>query len=106
MRPPGFWDNPPDRPGWQSHILSPLGALYGAMTRRRQVQGKSAKIDVPVICVGNINVGGTGKTPTVIWLLEKLRNAGHQPHVVSKGYGGTVEAPTRVDPSRHPASRV
>lgn len=106
MRPPGFWNNSPDRPGWQSRILSPLGALYGAMTRRRLRQGISTKVDVPVVCIGNINVGGTGKTPTVIWLLEKLRNAGHQPHVVSKGYGGTIVAPTHVDPSRHSAIRV
>ena len=59
-----------------------------------------------MICVGNINVGGTGKTPTVIWLLEVLRNAGHIPHVISKGYGGTVEGPLQVDPGRHNATRV
>ena len=106
MRPPRFWDNPPDSPGWQSRALAPLGALYGALTRNRVARGSATRVDVPVICVGNINVGGTGKTPTVIWLLEHLRNAGHEPHVISKGYGGAVDAPTQVDPSRHSATRV
>ena len=106
MKPPAFWDNPPARPGWQAFLLAPLGALYGKLTARRLAQGVPAHLDVPVICVGNINVGGTGKTPTVIWLLGALRNAGHTPHVISKGYGGTVEAPTRVVPARHTAMRV
>jgi len=106
MRPPAFWDNPPEAPGWQPQLLEPLSALYGAMTRRRLAKGSPQHVGVPVICVGNINVGGTGKTPTVIWLLEQLRNAGHIPHVVSKGYGGTVEGPLQVDPARHSATRV
>ncbi|MEZ0316865.1 MAG: tetraacyldisaccharide 4'-kinase [Methylophilaceae bacterium] len=48
---------------------------------------KSWKIAVPVIVVGNISVGGTGKTPLVIWLAEQLTKAGWQPGVISRGYG-------------------
>jgi tetraacyldisaccharide 4'-kinase len=64
------------------------------------------RLEVPVVCVGNINAGGTGKTPTVIAVLEHLRNLYHQPHVVSRGYGGRLEGPVRVDPARHSAADV
>jgi tetraacyldisaccharide 4'-kinase len=56
--------------------------------------------------VGNLNAGGTGKTPVVIWLLETLGAAGHKPHVVTKGYGGRLKGPVSVDPSRHTAGDV
>ncbi len=106
MRPPAFWDNPGDRPGLQARLLAPLGWVYGAATRRRLARGTPHSVGVPVICVGNINVGGTGKTPTAIWLLEELGQAGHQPHVISKGYGGSLEGPVQVDPGRHTATEV
>jgi len=106
MRPPRFWDSPPQAPGWQARALAPLGSLYGAMTKRRLARGEPLRLDAPVICVGNINVGGTGKTPSVIWLLERLRAAGHLPHVISKGYGGSATDPVWVEPARHAASKV
>ena len=59
-----------------------------------------------MICIGNLNAGGTGKTPTVIWMLEHLRDSWHQPHVVTRGHGGSLEGPVRVDPGRHTAAQV
>ncbi|WP_413720647.1 tetraacyldisaccharide 4'-kinase [Silicimonas sp. MF1-12-2] len=104
MRPPRFWSNPPGDPGWQARLLSPLGALYAAGTRRRVTQPPAFAPHVPVICVGNLNVGGTGKTPTVIALIERLK--GHQVHVVSRGYGGSAAGPLQVDERRHTAEEV
>lgn len=104
MRPPRFWSNPPSRPGWQSYLLAPLGTVYATGTALRVRTQPKFAADVPVICVGNLNVGGTGKTPTVIALIERLR--GHIVHVVSRGYGGSLEGPIQVEPRKHSASEV
>lgn len=91
---------------WRSGLLAPLGWAYAFATARRLARGDSAIMDVPVVCVGNINAGGTGKTPTVIALAQRLRDLGHVPHVVSRGYGGRLNGPISVDPARHSARDV
>lgn len=104
MRAPDFWHQ--SRPDWRARLLSPLGRLYARGTARRLAQGPGARLGVPVICVGNINAGGTGKTPTVIAVTERLRNLYHEPHIVSRGHGGSLDGPVRVDPSKHTAAEV
>ena len=106
MRTPAFWANAPDQPGMMARILSPLGGVYAAATARRlQTPGYTAKI--PVICIGNLNAGGTGKTPTTIAVIERLAQRGHASvHIVSRGYGGRISGPIRVDPARHTAADV
>ena len=104
MRAPDFWHQP--RPDWRARLLQPLGALYAAATARRLATGTPLRLGIPVICVGNINAGGTGKTPTVMAVLQYLLERGHRPHVVSRGYGGTLEGPVRVDPAQHSANEV
>ncbi len=106
MKPPAFWMNPPERPGWQATALAPLAALYALGTARRLAGGIPYRPAVPVLCVGNINAGGTGKTPTVMALIERCRAAGCAPHVVSRGHGGRLAGPVRVDPQRHAAGDV
>jgi tetraacyldisaccharide 4'-kinase len=71
-------------------LLRPLAALYGrvAESRRHRLQAAQSALALPVIVVGNITIGGTGKTPFVIWLVEQLRESGWRPGVISRGYGG------------------
>ncbi|MDD8023439.1 MAG: tetraacyldisaccharide 4'-kinase [Paracoccaceae bacterium] len=105
MGAPLFWFTPPDRPGWKARALAPLGAVYAAATARR-VARPGERIGVPVICVGNINAGGTGKTPTVIALIQHLAARGVTAHVVSRGHGGSLQGPVQVDERQHTADQT
>lgn len=104
MRAPDFWHR--SKPGLRARMLQPLGAIYARATANRLARGARTKMGVPVICVGNINAGGTGKTPTVIAVVEYLRDLYLEPHIVSRGYGGTLDGPVRVDPAQHTAAQV
>ncbi|OAN78980.1 tetraacyldisaccharide 4'-kinase [Jannaschia sp. EhC01] len=103
MRAPGFWHEPS---GVLSGLLSPFGALYAAGTARRLRRGARASVGVPVICIGNINAGGTGKTPTAIAVAQKMSDRGVSAHAVTRGYGGELEGPIRVDERAHTANDV
>ena len=105
MRAPGFWFTPPDRPAVAARLLAPLGAVYAAGTARR-VRAAGYRAGVPVVCVGNLNAGGTGKTPAVIALLERFAAQGVAAHVVSRGHGGRLEGPVRVEERKHSAADV
>jgi tetraacyldisaccharide 4'-kinase len=102
MREPAFWYRPPSL---TSLLLTPLGALYGLVTGQR-MQGDGFDAGIPVICVGNYHVGGAGKTPAVLALTKLLRDLGETPVVLSRGYGGRLRGPVRVDPARHQAQDV
>lgn len=91
-----------------STALRPLSWLYrGVVATRRAAYGigliRSRKFKVPVIIVGNLTVGGTGKTPLVIWLVEMLRQQGYRPAIVSRGYRGQARHwPQQVRPDSDP----
>ena len=106
MRAPRFWGNPPDRPGLRARLLAPLAWLWTAVTRRRLAAGRGRASGCRSICVGNLTVGGAGKTPTVVALALRLAARGVAAHVVSRGHGGRLAGPVRVDPARHRAADV
>ena len=102
MREPGFWHRPSS---FVSLLLLPLGALYGAVAARR-LQREGFDAGIPVLCVGNYHVGGAGKTPMVLALTRMLRDLGETPVVLSRGYGGRLHGPVKVDPDRHAAADI
>lgn len=106
MRAPDFWFRPLEAPGLAAKALAPLGWLTAALTARRVARGPGLRPGIPVICVGNINVGGTGKTPVAIALAERLAARGVSVHFLSRGHGGSERGPLLVDPRRHGAADV
>jgi tetraacyldisaccharide 4'-kinase len=102
MREPAFWHRPSS---WISLLLIPLGAIYGLVAGWR-LRREGFDAGIPVLCVGNYHVGGAGKTPTVLALTKMLRDLGETPVVLSRGYGGRLRGPIKVDPERHAAADV
>lgn len=106
MRPPAFWLNAPESPGLAARLLTPLGWAYATATARRVARAPVYRAPVPVICIGNLNAGGTGKTPTAVALIERLTAQGQRVAVISRGYGGSLGGPLQVIEARHTASEV
>jgi tetraacyldisaccharide 4'-kinase len=102
MREPGFWWQKPGLAAW---LLFPFSLIYGSVAGLR-MRRAGFRAGVPVICVGNFTLGGTGKTPTAIAIAKLLAARGETPFFLTRGYGGTLTGPVRVDPATHRASEV
>lgn len=100
---PPFWWTKPD---WRARALWPISQLYGWIAGRRMRSRRRAQVPVPVICVGNFTVGGAGKTPTAIAIARAARARGLKPGFLSRGYGGSLDVTTVVDPHHHRARAV
>ncbi len=100
---PEFWARPG---GLASRLLEPLGWAHGAAGAARRALARPYHAAVPVLCVGNLVAGGAGKTPVALSLARLLAARGARPHILTRGYGGTVFGPTAVDPARHDAAQV
>ncbi len=103
MRPPAFWQDPDAR--LAPLLLSPLGRITALATARR-LKRPGWRAPVPVICCGNLGVGGAGKTTLTLDLLQRLNARGIGVHALTRGYGGAARGVLRVDPSVHDASLV
>ena len=107
MREPGFWR--PHRAGevpLMARLLAPAAFLFGAAGRLRRRFTTPERAAVPIICIGNISAGGTGKTPLALTIAERLMKQGEAVSFLTRGYGGQEEGPYHVDPVRDDAARV
>ncbi len=103
MRAPAFWQAEGNRLAvW---LLAPIGWLYGRITLMRLAK-PGERVAVPVIAIGNFTAGGAGKTPVARALVEALAARGETPFILSRGYGGSLPGPHRVEPSRDAADTV
>jgi tetraacyldisaccharide 4'-kinase len=101
MREPAFWWR---KPGLAAHLLAPLAALYGAVAARR-LRRPGQRARARVVCIGNLTVGGAGKTPTAIAAARALNDMGARPAFLTRGYGGRLAGPIIVSPA-HSAADV
>src|SRR5262249_20453434 len=102
MRAPSFWWR---KAGFAATWRAPAGALYGAVAAGRMRQ-PGRDIGVPVVCVGDLTLGGAGKTPLALALGRLIAAAGRRPFFLSRGYGGASAGPIAVQPARHTAQQV
>jgi tetraacyldisaccharide 4'-kinase len=101
---PDFWWNRDF--SFAGHLLAPVGWIYGLVAERRMLQRPRAKSRLPVVCIGNFVVGGTGKTPFAIELAYRLQEDGLRPGFLLRGYGGRRKGPLLVDAAVHDAGEV
>ena len=87
-------------------LLRPLSWIWAWAGARRIARSRPLDPGAPVICVGNLTMGGAGKTPVVREILRRLRRNGVEAHALSRGHGGRLQGPLRVDPARHAAADV
>lgn len=102
MRAPEFWRVD----GVGARVAAPLGMAYAAAARLHFLRGATWRAEVPVICVGNLVMGGAGKTPVAAVLGAELRRHGVAAHFLSRGHGGSNPGPVRVAAPAHTASDV
>jgi tetraacyldisaccharide 4'-kinase len=104
VREPAWWQSEVDS-GW-ARALAPASRAYAALVGRRLRRGRPGAAALPVVCVGNFTVGGTGKTPMASAIAQLLADLGHRPAFLTRGYGGSERGPHWVDTTRDHARAV
>ena len=100
--PPFWWE----KPDWRAALLWPFSWVYGKIAVSRMDRAKPKDVDVPVLCVGNLTVGGGGKTPTSVAIAATARKLKLSPGVISRGYGGMTTGVHLVDKDHDLAKMV
>ncbi|WP_300392090.1 tetraacyldisaccharide 4'-kinase [Henriciella sp.] len=113
MRPPRFWDGDLDPRSREAApltrlLLTPFSMLYAHVTERKIARADPLKLSIPVICVGNLTAGGTGKSPVAAGLRDLLAKRFPEKRIttLSRGYGGKLDGPLKVDIKAHTAADV
>jgi len=111
LKKPSFWANSPhlmDR--FTAYVLWPFSMIYrmgyALHAWRHRSNFTPHSDDVTVICIGNLTVGGTGKTPVVIAIYDQLKRQNQSPVILSKGYGGSITSPCYANPQIHDATQI
>ena len=103
MKAPQFWYEPNT---WKAKFLYPLGYFYNLLTLLRGKLAKPQSYSCLTICIGNLNVGGTGKTPITKALAHHFLEKGLKVHIVSRGYKGKFQGTFLVNPRKHKSEEV
>jgi len=105
MRAPEFWKNPKNTRALGAALTllwSPCGWVYGqAVEIKQRLSAEPWVCPVPVICVGNLTLGGAGKTPVALSIMQRLQSFGLNAHFLTRGYGGKLTGPVHVDTNLH-----
>ena len=96
LKAPKFWFSEKNLALFFANILFPLSVIWKFFSTRRIMNGKYEEFTIPIICVGNINIGGSGKTPTTIALAKIFLENKTKVHIISKGYKGIIKGPKKV----------
>lgn len=106
LKEPGWWYAATPGRDRIARGLRPLGRLYGAVAERCFKRTAPYRAKWPVICVGNLTAGGTGKTPLSLAIADMLIERGEHPAFLTRGYKGQIAGPAWVDPKSHTARHV
>lgn len=98
LRSPKFWNEKNNK---VSRILEPISKMYYIASKSRLNAVVPEKASVPVVCIGNVVLGGSGKTPTVELVCDILKKNNFNPHILTAGYGGYIKNVVRVDTNLH-----
>jgi len=108
MREPGFWQaiQPGERAPLLARLLTPAAHAYDWSARWKRRFIRSHRAAVPVVCIGNVTLGGAGKTPLALAIAQHFQSQDYLVHFLSRGYGGSEKGPLQVDPAQHLARDV